>query len=176
MPEKTHTISIVPVLKGFPKVGIAKRCKGKKISREPLAISRRYSLDRAVFPAVWRLFSLQHPRTSYFRKKSSKILALRIEDYINEEECKHEDENGKGKESMVLHWIQPLCKRREVAFLLAYWDIFSAPISHDSFLPVYGGQGNTHVIRGMCIYVRLIYVCRTTQRIHEYARVLDSYE
>jgi hypothetical protein len=41
---------------------------------------------------------------------------------------------------------------------------------------VYGRQGNTHVIRGICIYVRLAGVRLTTQRIHEYARVLDSYE
>jgi hypothetical protein len=48
---------------------------------------------------MWRLFSLQHPQTSYSRKKSSKILALSIEGYINEEECKHEEENGKGKKA-----------------------------------------------------------------------------
>ena len=38
------------------------------------------------------------------------------------------------------------------------------------------GQGNTHVIRGICIYVRLADMCLTTQHIHERVRDPDSYE
>ena len=34
---------------------------------------------------------------------------------------------------------------------------------------MYGGQGNTHVIRGICIYVQLVDMRFIIQRIYEYA-------